>query len=257
MHKKKDFIYWLATNTKLSSNTIGKYSGAINTISDELVRYGLLEGNLYNIIDPVTIESKSSKYLSIPEFIEKDIRGNKMYSNALRYYNLFAKYLYDNEFLEELFKEEMEFEKYIVENAADVSRSNIEDKPKDKPNHRAVNNKKVWIRNPRYASEAVADEDYLCEFDNQHKHFISKFNHRNYVEAHHLIPMKYQDQFDCSLDIHANIVSICLVCHKKIHFGLFEDKKEILDELFNSRKVRLGASGINISIEELYSYYKD
>ncbi|MDM5198978.1 hypothetical protein QUF79_13200 [Fictibacillus enclensis] len=202
--------------------------------------YGLLEGSLYNITDPVTIESKSSKYLSIPEFIEKDMRGNKMYSNALRYYNLFAKYLNDNEFQEELFKEVMEFEKYFSE--TNVSRGNIEDKPKDKPNHRTVNNKKVWSRNPKNASEAVADADNLCEFDNQHHHFISKFNQKNYVEAHHLIPMQYQDQFDCSLDIHANIVSICLVCHKKTHFGLFEDKKEIIEKLFNSRRERLKTS---------------
>jgi len=69
--------------------------------------------------------------------------------------------------------------------------------------------------------------------------------------------MQYQEQFDCSLDIHANIVSICLVCHKKIHFGLFKDKKEILEKLFNSRRDRLIKSGINISLDELYSYYQD
>lgn len=84
--------------------------------------------------------------------------------------------------------------------------------------------------------------DYLCEYD-----FISK----NYVEAHHLVPMQYQEQFENSLDIHANIVSICLVCHKKIHFELFDDK------LFNIRKERLIKGGINISLDELYSYYQD
>lgn len=39
MPKKEDFINWLNTSTKLSINTIGKYSSAINTISDEFVRY--------------------------------------------------------------------------------------------------------------------------------------------------------------------------------------------------------------------------
>ncbi len=129
--------------------------------------------------------------------------------------------------------------------------------PKDKPNHRSVNNRTVWSRNPKYASESVGDADYLCEFDNQHKHFVSKFNGKNYVEAHHLIPMQYQEQFDCSLDIHANIVSICLVCHKKIHFGHFEDKKEVLEKLFNSRRERLIKGGINISLDELYIYSQD
>lgn len=75
------------------------------------------------------------------------------------------------------------------------STANIEDEPRDKPNYRSVNNRKVWSRNPRYASEVVTDADYLCEIDIQHKHFISKFNDKNYVEAHHLIPIQYQEQF--------------------------------------------------------------
>ncbi|KRF52561.1 hypothetical protein ASG99_12430 [Bacillus sp. Soil768D1] len=165
-----------------------------------------------------------------------------MYSAALNYFKRYIEQNNDKEFQGDLLKEKLEFEKYLTEKPVNVSRGNIEDKPNDKPNdkpkHRSVNNKKVWSRNPKYASEALADADYLCEFNNQHHHFKSKFNQKNYVEAHHLIPMSYQDQFDCSLDIHANIVSICLVCHKKIHFGLFEDKKEIIDKLFDSRRER-------------------
>lgn len=149
-----------------------------------------------------------------------------MYSVALNHFKKYIEYYYASELQAELFKEEQEFEKYLIGNSADISSVDIEDKPKNKPKHRLVNNKKVWRRNPKYASGAIADANYLCEFDNQHKHFISKFNGENYVEAHHLIPMQYQDQFDKSLDIHANIVSICLVCHKKIHYGRFEDKKK-------------------------------
>jgi len=85
------------------------------------------------------------------------------YSVALKHFKKYLEYYYDSDFQAELFKEEQEFEKYLTESPADVSRGNIEDKPKKKPNHRSVNNKKVWSRNPRYASEAVADTDYLCE----------------------------------------------------------------------------------------------
>lgn len=69
--------------------------------------------------------------------------------------------------------------------------------------------------------------------------------------------MEYQDHFDCSLDIPANIVSICTVCHKKIHFELFENKKEILEKLFKNREDRLKKCGINIGKQELYTYYQD
>lgn len=69
--------------------------------------------------------------------------------------------------------------------------------------------------------------------------------------------MSLQEQFDNSLDIHANIVLICLVCPKKIHYALFDEKKEILEKLFHSRSERLIKSGINISLDELHNIYQD
>jgi 5-methylcytosine-specific restriction enzyme A len=253
MMSQDTFADWLKTYANIKPYSIGRYSKAISTISSELGDYGLNRINLFNLNDTAFIDT----ILNNPEFKMKNEKGHRMYSVALNHFKKYIEYYYDSELQTELFKEEQEFEKYLTQIPANVSKTDIEDKPKDKPKHKSVNNKKVWSRNPKYASEAVAGADYLCEFDSQHKHFISKFNHRNYVEAHHLIPMEFQDQFDCSIDIHANIVSICLVCHKKIHFGLFEDKKGILEKLFNSRKERLKASGIIISLAELYSYYQD
>ncbi|WP_223593649.1 hypothetical protein [Neobacillus bataviensis] len=250
MNKQK-FIEWLEKNTNIIQYSIRRYAAAIDTLSSELGNYGISERDLFNISDTTIID----RILINPEFKKKNTKGNRMYSAALNHFKSYIDYLNDNEFEQELLKEEKEFEKYLSEYNIDVS--NIVDKPKDKPNHRTVNNKKVWIRNPKFASEAVQFSNFLCEFNNDHKYFISKYNQKNYVEAHHLIPMKYQDKFNCSLDIHANIVSICLVCHKKIHFGLFQEKKEIISKLFNSRKERLLNSGITIGIEELYSYYQD
>lgn len=250
---KDTFAIWLETHANLKPYSIGRYSKAIGTISSELGDYGLQRINLFKLTDTAFIDT----ILNNSEFKRKDDKGNRMYSTALKHFKRYIEYYYVSEFQTELYKEEQEFEKYLTANPADFSRVDIEDKPKDKPKYNSVNNKKVWSRNPKYANEAVADADYLCEFDNQHKHFISKFNGNNYVEAHHLIPMQYQDQFDCSLDIHANIVSVCLICHKKIHFGLFEDKKIILEKLFYSRRERLIKGGIKISLKELYGCYKD
>jgi 5-methylcytosine-specific restriction protein A len=251
---KDTFAKWLENNTDLKPYSIGRYANAIDTVSSELGDYGLQRIALFNLSDTAFVDT----ILNNPNFKKRNRQIGNMYSAAL---NHFKRYLEqdndDKEFQAELLKEEQEFEQYLAENPADASKANIEDEPKDKPNYRSVNNKKVWSRNPKTASEAVAEADYLCEYDNQHKHFISKFNGENYVEAHHLIPMQYQGQFGNSLDIHANIVSICLVCHKKIHFGLFEDKKEILEKLFNSRSERLKAGGIEIVINDLYSYYQD
>lgn len=248
---KKNFIDWLQNTTKLSSYSIGRYANAIDNLSKELNNYGIMEKNLYNIYDTEIIDI----LIIHPKFQEKNNKRNRMYSAALNHFKSYIKYFNDREFQAELLKEEVEFEKYLKENTSEAE--NIVDKAKDKPNHSTINNQKIWSRNPRYAIEVVAANNYLCEVDAQHKHFISKYTKKNYVEAHHLIPIKFQDQFENSLDIYANIVSLCLVCHKKIHYGLFEEKKEILNKLFSERKKRLKVCGIDITIDELYNYYKD
>lgn len=77
---------WLTENTSLAESTILKYANAIETISKELIEYNVIDGSLYNIIDPIVLETLKLKYLSIPKFIVKDTRGNRMYSNALNHY---------------------------------------------------------------------------------------------------------------------------------------------------------------------------
>jgi len=250
---KDTFAQWLEINANIKPYSIGRYSKAIDTISSDLGYYGLNAIDLFNLSDPSFID----EILNNPEFKKKNDKGNRMYSTALKHFKRYIEQHNDKKFQEVILEEELEFEKYLTEKPVDVSKADIEDKPKEKPDNRSVNNIKIWSRNPKYATEAVADADYLCEINNQHKHFISKFNGENYVEAHHLIPMQFQEQFDKSLDIHANIVSLCLVCHKKIHFGLFEEKKSILEKLFNSRRERLIKSGIHISLDMLYNYYQD
>lgn len=253
MMNKDTFAEWLKTYANIKPYSIGRYSKAIVTISSGLGDYGLQRINLFHLTETTFID----EIMNNPEFKKKNEKGHRMYSVALNHFKKYIEYYYEFEFQAELFKEEHEFDKYLTVIPVVDSRVKVEDKPKDKPNYRSVNNKKVWSRNSKYAIEAVIDADYQCEFDNQHRYFLSKFNGKNYVEAHHLIPMQYQERYNCSLDIHANIVSLCLICHKKIHFGLFEDKKEILDKLFNIRKERLINSGINIGLDKLYSYYKD
>lgn len=73
------------------------------------------------------------------------------------------------------------------------------------------------------------------------------------MEAHHLIPMSAQENFNNSLDVDANIVSLCPACHRKLHHG-----KEIefeLKKLFESRLELLKQSGIEITLDDLKKYY--
>ena len=75
-----------------------------------------------------------------------------------------------------------------------------------------------------------------------------------YVEPHHLIPISYQDYFDNSLDVEANIVSLCSNCHNEIHYG--QDSGRLIEQLYKKRREELKKAGLDISLEQLLDLYK-
>lgn len=124
--------------------------------------------------------------------------------------------------------------------------------PETKPELIEGKNKK-YKRNSAKAKRAIVYASYQCNIDGNHESFIAK-NGNTYMEAHHLIPMSAQDDFNSSLDVDANIVSLCPLCHRKLHNG--KDIELELKKLFDSRVELLKQSGIDISFEELIMYYK-
>lgn len=99
---------------------------------------------------------------------------------------------------------------------------------------------------------------YLCELGARNKcqYFTSRASNKNYVEAHHLIQMEFSNDFENSIDVIANLISLCPNCHRKLHHAKDEDRKEDIKYLFLKRKEQLEAKGINISLNELKDYYK-
>lgn len=108
-------------------------------------------------------------------------------------------------------------------------------------------------RDPRIARQVLENSNYQCDFDSNHMSFISPVTSRQYMEAHHLIPMSHQHFTQYSLDDVGNVVSLCPTCHKKIHLGLAEDKRNMLWILYNKKAHVLQAYGINF--ETLCSFY--
>ena len=51
------------------------------------------------------------------------------------------------------------------------------------------------------------------------------------------------------------IICLCPTCHRKIHYAIASDKKEMLQILFKKRKQGYENKGISITLEELYKYY--
>ena len=110
-------------------------------------------------------------------------------------------------------------------------------------------------RDPQRAADALAHASFKCEYNNTDRTFLRK-NGNPYTEPHHLIPIsKYRD-FDYSVDVMENIVPLCSHCHNLLHYGRVEDKVPILEKLYEERKDALYACGLNLTLEQLKSYYK-
>lgn len=106
------------------------------------------------------------------------------------------------------------------------------------------------------AKKALEKANFKCENDHNHKLFLRKNGLYEYTEPHHLIPLSKYKDFKYSLDVTANIVSLCSHCHNLLHYGRLEDKMIILEKLYHERKDLLSKKGISISFEQLLNYYK-
>ncbi len=110
-------------------------------------------------------------------------------------------------------------------------------------------------RDTQRAADALVRAGYQCEYNPNDRTFLRK-NGKAYTEPHHLIPIsKYRD-FDYSVDVMENIVSLCSHCHNLLHYGRFEDKEPILKKLYKERIKALRKCGLGLTLEQLESYYK-
>ncbi len=114
---------------------------------------------------------------------------------------------------------------------------------------------KQWKKDASIAKGVLNKYKFKCEVDKKHITFISKSTKNNYVEAHHLIPMSAQDDFYYSLDVPGNIISLCPICHRLVHFATKSKKQKILQFLFKKRIDEIKAHGLEITYEKLTSYY--
>lgn len=119
-----------------------------------------------------------------------------------------------------------------------------------------MNGSTYYKRDSKVAKRAIIASNYCCEVDNTHKDFTSNVTKKNYVEAHHLIQMGYQDEFEYSLDVEANIISLCVGCHKMLHHSIYTEKKNIIKQFYKERNERLSECGIDLTLKELLNYYK-
>lgn len=111
------------------------------------------------------------------------------------------------------------------------------------------------IRSPAIAAQAIRAAHFACEIDPAHWTFTSSAKKHKYVEAHHLIPISQQNRFAYSLDVVANIISLCATCHRMLHFGVAPEKRSLLKSLLKQRRPRLLARAISISDSDFLELY--
>lgn len=92
-----------------------------------------------------------------------------------------------------------------------------------------------YERNRKFSLEALNNANFNCELFPEYPTFLSRASGKNFMEAHHLIPMKLQHSFEVPLDVPANICCLNPLSHRMVHYGLFDVFEERLANLVKAR----------------------
>lgn len=131
--------------------------------------------------------------------------------------------------------------------------------PEEKGSAMEIKGRMVPTRNKTKAENALARAGFSCELGG-HETFLRRKDNITYTEPHHLIPLHCDNLFEYSLDVEANIVSLCSNCHNKLHYGA--EAEAVLRELWEMRENELKAAGltqmkdgIEVTVETLLGFY--
>lgn len=219
---------YLSNICNLSAASVDHYLNAIQQISKFLSSKGLVKKDIYEIGSLEQIESLWDILQKDEKFILLNQRGHRMYSAGYkRYHEFVAGSNFSN------------YHNQIVQLDVPVLAENP-----------TIMEYKVWKRSGILRTQIVECNDYKCEMDMQHVSFLAENTHKPYMEVHHAIPLRLQGSFKTSIDVYANLVCLCPMCHRKIHYGLKEERREMADKIYEERKERLVNSGIIIGKED-------
>ena len=211
----------------LSERTVGHYVAGINSINVILEKYNFPIKNIFETKTVADLEAIKLFLLSNTEFQEKNRIGHNMYSVSFRHFCEFVCGDY------EFFNNNIQRMDIVAEKPPIVTSTTTS-----------------YRRNQIIVDQSLEGAGYCCEHNAKHQTFIAKATNHAYMEGHHLIPMKFQDDFECSIDVYANIVCLCPICHKLLHYGQTKEKSYVAEGLYEKRQTRLIQSGIDISKQE-------
>lgn len=209
----------------LSESTISHYRSALNAINAFLREHS---GDFVfsSVYDPETVEDLEDLQLDLlihDAFIEMNKRNHNMYSSALKQFVDFVK---SGKLLE------------------------LPDQPEPVKSSARVVERRERPRRDIVVEQSLRLSGWHCEHDHAHVTFVTDEGHE-YMEGHHLIPVWAQPNFQVSLHVWANIFSLCPTCHRQIHYGRHDERRELFRELYDQRAERFRKVGIDQTREEL------
>lgn len=222
---KEYFVRYLQDIRKVSESSIRHYLEALRFITKRLNDLAIIDCSVYDIYDFDELKNLKQVLNSDTYFVETNRRGNQMYSAGFNNYLRFAS--------GEIF-------------------SSIDEKIEVLDSVQAVSESIEYIERRQRRSaiikiQSIKYAHYRCEIDVNHHTFISGINNMPYMEGHHIIPLSKQNYFDVGLDVYANVLCLCPICHRQLHYGLKDDKSILIDKIFDMRINRLKCSGIEIN----------
>ncbi len=156
---------------------------------------------------------------------------------------------YEIEQYEKDFKDQIE-----INNTTILSDEELEKSGNRKPEKTSNSNSNRYKTNPRISKTVIVNNNYECQIDIHHKTFKDKKS-KYFMEAHHLIPMSFQDNFKINIDRKENIISLCPNCHRAIHLGNKHERAKRIKILFELKKDELKNISLKIKLSQLLNFY--
>ncbi|MDR2833561.1 MAG: HNH endonuclease [Streptococcaceae bacterium] len=245
MENKNQFRNWLK-GKGYQNSSIDKYSNQANKKILKEINVDFYEiENLDELAVLLLDVRELEKYMSKSP--------NRMYSAAISNYIKFKSEFIDLLDTKEDINYGSDIEAIIVTKEDRLPRYNNQPQP---PSKLIKGKTTQFKRNSQVGADAIILANYKCQINPNHKFFISRRTNKNYVEAHHLIPIAYQALFTNGIDVVENISALCPVCHRLIHYGVNEERNLLINQLHTTFENRLSVVGIEIKKKDLLELYQ-
>lgn len=131
----------------------------------------------------------------------------------------------------------------------------------EKPSYRTGTNGRQVDKKARITKAALIEAEFKCAGNEKHITFTTTRGDI-YMEGHHFIPCTctnsedFWNKYNVNIDCVENIISLCPICHRLVHFGSEQERSDLLEKLYYIQITKIKSIGIDISLDELLNLYK-